>query len=57
VRERIFTKAEAMRVKKDRIPDKVLKEISPNKLSRSQSSDEVYTQLKKRILSGKWEKG
>jgi hypothetical protein len=56
VRERIFTKAEGMRVKRDRIPDKVLKEIFPKKLSRSQSSDEVYTQLKTMILSG-WYRG
>jgi len=40
-----------------RIPDKVLKEIFPKKLSRFQSSDEVYTQLKKMILSGKLKKG
>jgi ribosomal protein S30 len=34
VRERIFTKAERMRVKRDRIPDKILKEIFPRKLNR-----------------------
>jgi hypothetical protein len=57
VRERIFTKAEGMRVKRDRIPNEVLKEIFPKKLSRFQSSAEVYTQLKTMILSGKLKKG
>jgi DNA-binding GntR family transcriptional regulator len=42
---------------RDRIPDKILKEIFPRKLSRYQSPDRVYTQLKKMILSGKLEKG
>jgi hypothetical protein len=56
VRERIFTQAEGMRVKRDRISGKVLKEIFPKKLSRSQSSDEVYTQLKTMIPSGKLKK-
>lgn len=42
---------------KNRIPDDVLKEIFPKKLSRSQSSDQVYTQLKKMVLSGKLKKG
>ena len=46
-----------MCVKRDRIPHKVLKEIFPNKLSRFQSSAEVYTQLKTMILSGKLKKG
>jgi GntR family transcriptional repressor for pyruvate dehydrogenase complex len=41
---------------KNRIPDDVLKEIFPKKLSRSQSSDEVYAQLRKMILSGKLKK-
>ena len=57
VRERIFTKSEGMRVKRDRIPDKVLKEIFPKKLSRFQPSDEVCTQLKTMFLSGKLKKG
>jgi DNA-binding GntR family transcriptional regulator len=43
--------------KRNRIPDEVLKEIFPKKLSRSQTSDEVYTQLKTMILSGKLKKG
>jgi hypothetical protein len=34
LRERIFSKAEGMRVKRGRIPDKVLKEIFPKKLNR-----------------------
>ena len=42
---------------RDGIPDKVLEEIFPKKLSRSQSSDEVYTRLKKMILFGKPKKG
>ena len=46
-----------MKKSKDRIPDKVLKEIFPKKLSRSQPSDEVYAQLRKMILSGKLKKG
>jgi DNA-binding GntR family transcriptional regulator len=57
VREKIFPKAEGMRVKRDRIPDKVLKEIFPKKMSRFQPSDEVYTQLKTMILSAKLKKG
>jgi DNA-binding GntR family transcriptional regulator len=43
--------------KRNRIPDEVLKEILPKKVSRSQTSDEVYTQLKTMILSGKLKKG
>jgi DNA-binding GntR family transcriptional regulator len=46
-----------MKKSRDRIPDEVLKEIFPRKLSRYQSPDRVYTQLKKMILSGKLEKG
>lgn len=42
---------------KNRIPDKVLKEIFPKKLSRFQSSDKVYAQLKQMILSGKLNEG
>jgi len=38
---------------KNRIPDEVLKEMFPKKLNRLQSSDVVYAQLKKMILSGK----
>jgi DNA-binding GntR family transcriptional regulator len=46
-----------MRQSTDRIPDKVLREIFPKKLSRSQSSDEVYTKLRKMILSRKLKRG
>jgi DNA-binding GntR family transcriptional regulator len=42
---------------RDRIPNEVLREIFPKKLSRYQSSDRVYTQLKNIILSGKLKKG
>jgi DNA-binding transcriptional regulator YhcF (GntR family) len=42
---------------KNRIADEVFKEIFPKKLSRSQSSEQVYAQLKKMILSGKLKKG
>jgi DNA-binding GntR family transcriptional regulator len=56
VRKRIFPKTEGMSVKRDRIPDKVLKEIFPKKLSRFQPSAEVYRQLKTMILSGKLKK-
>jgi DNA-binding GntR family transcriptional regulator len=46
-----------MKKSRDRIPDEVFKEIFPKKLSRFQPSDEVYTQLRKMILSGKLKKG
>jgi DNA-binding GntR family transcriptional regulator len=42
---------------RDRIPDEVLRGIFPKKISRYQSSDRVYTQLKNIILSGKLKKG
>jgi len=42
---------------KNRIPDKVLKEIFPKKLNRCKASEELYTHLKKKILSGKLKKG
>jgi len=46
-----------MRSKISKIPDEVLNEIFPRKLSRFQSSAEVHTQLKTMILSGKLKKG
>ena len=46
-----------MKITRDRIPDKVLKEIFPNKIDRGKASQELYTQLKKKILSGKLKKG
>jgi DNA-binding GntR family transcriptional regulator len=42
---------------RDRIPDKVLKEIFPKKLKRWGASEKVYSQLKKMILKGKLKKG
>jgi len=41
----------------DRIPDKVLKDIFPKKLNGRKAPEELYTQLKKMILSGKLKKG
>ncbi len=42
---------------KNKIPDGVISEIFPKKVSKSKLSDEVYDQLKKMILSGKFKKG
>ncbi len=42
---------------RDKIPDKVLKEIFPKKLNRSLASERVYSHLKQMILSGKASKG
>ena len=39
------------------IPHKLLKEIFPKQLGRSLASDEVYSNLKRMILSGKLKKG
>ena len=41
----------------DGIPDKVLKEVFPKKMSRFEPSDEVYKQLKTMILSDRLKKG
>ena len=41
----------------DRIPDKILKEIFPEKLNRSLASEKVYSHLKQMIISGKVKKG
>ena len=41
----------------DRIPDKVLREIFPKKLSRNRSSEQICTQLKQMILSGRLKSG
>lgn len=41
----------------DRIPDKVLKEIFPKNLSKNLSSEQIYTQLKQMILSGRLKSG
>jgi len=42
---------------KNKIPNGVISEIFPKKVSKSKLSDEVYDQLKKMILSGKFKKG
>jgi len=39
------------------IPNKVLREIFPKRINRSLVADELYTDLKKMILSGKLKKG
>ena len=41
----------------DGIPDKVLKEIFPRRINRSLAAEELYTDLKKMIVSGKLKKG
>jgi DNA-binding GntR family transcriptional regulator len=46
-----------MRKHRDRIPDKVLREIFPKKLKGRETPEELYTLLKKMILSGKLKKG
>jgi DNA-binding GntR family transcriptional regulator len=46
-----------MRKSRDRIPDKVLREIFPKKLSTHRASERVYSELKQMILSGKLKKG
>jgi len=42
---------------KNRIPDSVISEIFPRKVKRSILREEVYDQVKKMILSGKFKKG
>jgi DNA-binding GntR family transcriptional regulator len=42
---------------KNKIPDAIIDEIFPRKVKRSVLSEEVYDQLKKMILSGKFKKG
>ncbi|OGQ13255.1 MAG: hypothetical protein A2026_14340 [Deltaproteobacteria bacterium RBG_19FT_COMBO_46_12] len=42
---------------KNKIPDEVINEIFPRRVKRSRLSEEVYDQLKKMILSGKFKKG
>ena len=42
---------------KNKISDQVLSEIFPKKVKRAKLSEEVYDQLKKMILSGKFKKG
>ena len=42
---------------KNKIPNTIIDEIFPRKVKRSMLSEEVYDQLKKMILSGKFKKG
>jgi DNA-binding GntR family transcriptional regulator len=42
---------------KNKIPDQVISEIFPRRVKRSKLSEEVYDQLKKMILSGKFKRG
>ena len=48
---------ERMKQSKERIPDEVLKEIFRKKLKRRGAPEDLYTHLKKMILSGKLKKG
>jgi len=45
------------KIKKNKIPNKVLKEIFPKHLRKVSLPDELHAQLKKLILSGKLKKG
>jgi DNA-binding GntR family transcriptional regulator len=42
---------------KNKIPDQIISEIFPRRAKKSKLSEEVYDQLKKMILSGKFKKG
>jgi DNA-binding GntR family transcriptional regulator len=42
---------------KNKIPDQVLSDIFPKRVRKAKLSEEVYEQLKKMILSGKFKKG
>lgn len=42
---------------KNKIPDTIIDEIFPKKVKRSVLSEEVYDQMKKMVLSGKFKKG
>jgi DNA-binding GntR family transcriptional regulator len=42
---------------KNKIPDQVISEIFPRRVKKSRLSEEVYDQLKKMILSGKFKRG
>ena len=41
----------------DGIPDKVLREIFPRRINRSVAAQQIYTHIKRTILSGKLKKG
>jgi DNA-binding GntR family transcriptional regulator len=42
---------------KNKIPDQVISEIFPRRVKKSKLSEEIYDQLKKMILSGKFKRG
>ena len=46
-----------MRHPRDRISNKTLREIFPKRLNRSLATEQIYTDLKKMIHSGKLRKG
>ena len=46
-----------MNLARDRIPDRLLKEIFPKKLVKGLSAEQIYVRLKKMIISGKLRKG
>jgi len=46
-----------MKIFRDRIPNRVLKEIFPENLNGAPVSERIYTHLKQMILSGKLKKG
>jgi DNA-binding transcriptional regulator YhcF (GntR family) len=41
----------------DRIPNKVLREIFPRRINRNLAAEQIYTHIKRTILSGKLTKG
>ena len=42
---------------KNKIPDQVINEIFPKRVKKPKLSEDVYDQMKKMILSGKFKKG
>ena len=46
-----------MNLAQHRIPDELFKEIFPKKLAKGLSADQIYSHLKKVIISGKLKKG
>ena len=46
-----------MKMSGDRIPDELLKEIFPKKLAKKVSTEQIYSHLKKMIISGRLKKG
>jgi hypothetical protein len=53
----VKAKMEGIKESRDRIPVHILKEIFPKKLDGRKAPEELYTRLKKMILSGKLKKG